>query len=241
VKSRRAYYDNKGMLRKLFALVCGFLLATHAALLAQSAEDFGIRTDAAGITIIGYAGASVNVRIPVTIRGVPVVALGKEAFRNNQLISVALPSGLMRIDDLALSGNKLTSVTIPQGVSAIGSMAFAVNALTSVTIPDSVTSLGDWAFFQNELTSVTLPHSITELKLQVFASNKLSTVTIPPNVVSIAENAFADNPLTRITIGSDVRLEKDSFDDAFITCYNSNSKKGGIYRRFRNGNWEFME
>ncbi|MDR1398992.1 MAG: leucine-rich repeat domain-containing protein [Treponema sp.] len=76
------------------------------------------------VTITGYHGDAQDVHIPDQINGLPVTAIGEEAFAE-------MP---------------LTSVTIPNSVTNIGYGAFANTRLTSVTIPNSVTNIGDSTF-----------------------------------------------------------------------------------------------
>jgi len=93
-----------------------------------------------------------NVRIPPQIQGMPVVAIGIDAFRGGGLTSVTIPNGVTHIGSGAFSScrnignNKLASVIIPDSVVYIGRWAFASNHLSSVVIPDSVTHIGDEAF-----------------------------------------------------------------------------------------------
>lgn len=87
-----------------------------------------------------------EVDIPSTIGGTNVTSIGTQAFYNNQLTSVTIPSSVTSIGNLAFSGNQLTSVTIPSSVTSIGSYAFEANAIREVTIPNSVTSIGERAF-----------------------------------------------------------------------------------------------
>ncbi len=62
---------------------------------------------------------------------------------------VAVPDGVIRIEDEAFCGNNdIVSVILPKGLKSIGTCAFALcYSLRSVIIPDSVVSIGDSAFF----------------------------------------------------------------------------------------------
>ncbi|WP_461246701.1 leucine-rich repeat domain-containing protein [Treponema sp. R6D11] len=69
-----------------------------------------------------------NVKLPNYVWGDPVISIGAEAFKNNHL----------------------SEVTIPSSVTYIGKEAFAYNGLTSVIIPNSVTYIGEGAFKQTD-------------------------------------------------------------------------------------------
>ena len=101
--------------------------------------------------IISYVGNKTTVRIPAKIKGMNVIAIGKNAFFFDYY-----------------EDNKLTYVTIPNSVTYIGDSAFSFNKLTSVVIPNSVTYIGNWAFFFNELTSVVIPNSVTYIGNSAF-------------------------------------------------------------------------
>jgi hypothetical protein len=74
------------------------------------------------VTITGYTGTAKEVVIPETVNGMPIVAIGNEAFR----------------------GKGLNSITIPNNVTTIGTNAFADNnQLTSITIGANVTLVAD--------------------------------------------------------------------------------------------------
>jgi hypothetical protein len=44
--------------------------------------------------------------------------------------------------------------------------------------------------------------------------------------------------LTSVTIGTNVSLQKDSFDNSFTKFYNSNKKKAGVYT-LNGKNWSY--
>src|SRR5262245_56848478 len=103
------------------------LVAVVGVLVAcQSQAQFTYTTNNGTITITGYTGTNGLVVIPDTIMGLPVTAIGEDAF---------------------LLSTNLTSVTIPNSVISIGGGAFAGTGLTEVTIPSSVTSIGRHTFF----------------------------------------------------------------------------------------------
>src|ERR1700733_3427653 len=85
-----------------------------------SIYTYSTNTDGSA-TIVAYAGPPWNVTIPNMISGLPVTAIGDNAFNNC---------------------TELTSVVIGNGVTSIGYETFAFCAgLTNITIPDSVTSI----------------------------------------------------------------------------------------------------
>ena len=130
------------------------LLTLPAVVQAQ----FTWTTNSGTITITGYTGAGGAVAIPTTITGLPVTAIGNNAFSYcTNLTSVTIPNSVTSIGDYAFYGcTSLISVTIGNSVTSIGDEAFAnCNSLTSVTIPNSVTSIGSAAFaFCPSLTAV---------------------------------------------------------------------------------------
>ena len=76
--------------------------------------------------ITGYKGSDTDIRIPETINGVKVAAIGNSAFSGcESLTSVVIPEGVTSIGDNAFSGCKsLANIVIPEGVTSIGYAAF---------------------------------------------------------------------------------------------------------------------
>jgi hypothetical protein len=151
-----------------------------------------------GLRITGYTGPRGDVRIPPTINGRSVVAIGDYAF------SLHRP-GMFEIPDYGL-----TSVTIPNSVISIGEGAFTGNReLVSVIIPNGVTTISKEAFRSCRLTSVTIPNSVTSIGEDAFLGSRLTTLTIPDSVTTIGRGAFYGSPLISVSVGngctSDIR------------------------------------
>ena len=139
--------------------------------------------------LVAYNGNENIVAIPYG-----VTSIGKEAFKDNPIKMVVIPSSVVAIDDLAFySCERLTDVIIPDSVTSIGNMAFdGCTGLTSITIPDSVTSIGNGAFGNcTGLTSITIPDSVTSIGNGAFIDcTGLTSITIPDSVTSIGYSAF---------------------------------------------------
>lgn len=193
----------------------------HAQYNPESDFYFEVTGNNDEVRITGFAGGSGEVNIPPHLKGLPVTAIGREAFagirewdrRDDEYVSVRLvrwltavsiPNGVRTIDSGAFEHNKLTSIVIPDSVVSIGNHAFAVNRLTSVVIPDGVTRIGNGAFASNQLTSLVIGNSVETIGSSAFANNLLTNVIIPDSVADIA-SAFTNNQLTNVTIGSSVR------------------------------------
>ena len=179
-----------------------YLPAQH--LLTIADVDFEASTG----TIKDFKGTAKDIIIPESFvvdgNTVEVSTIGKDAFRDKQLISVTIPNNATSIETHAFNNNKLTTVTIPNSVTTIGNHAFSFNKLTTVIIPNSVTTIGIFAFCTNELTSVTIGESVTTIGEEAFSNNKITSLDIPKNVTTIEGYAFYNNQLTSVTIPGSV-------------------------------------
>ena len=160
-------------------------------------DQFVCTTNNGTITITGYSGSGGAVSIPSTINGLPVIALGLEAFGSCRgLTSVTIPDGVTSLGSNAFNTcTSLASVTIPDSVTNIGDGAFSgCTSLTSVTIPGRLTSIGNGVFSGcASLTSIAIPTSVTSIGVYAFyICSSLTSVTIPSSVASIGLSAFGD-------------------------------------------------
>ena len=85
-----------------------------------SDAKFAYTVEGNAVTIIGYTGSDVKLSVPAEIDGLPVVVIGREAFKNSALEEVILPNTLKKIDWFAFYGStRLTRVEIPRSVTKI--------------------------------------------------------------------------------------------------------------------------
>ena len=116
---------------------------------ATASDEFDYTTNDGAITITGYACSGGLVVIPGRINGLPVTAIGANAFAFcTNLTIVAIPGSVTNIGSGAFEFcTGLAYVAILPGVASIGEEAFAgCYSLESVIIPASVTSIGNNAF-----------------------------------------------------------------------------------------------
>ena len=180
-------------------------------------------------TINGFTSGNFlpNLVIPAVRNGLPVTAIGDNAFSNlsnggNQLTSVVIPDSVTHIGETAFAGNNLTNVVIPNSVITIDFGAFVNNNLTSLTIGSSVTHIGaaafSGAFNSGNLNTVTIPGNVTHIGNSAFHSNNLTAVTIDNGVTAIGGGSFANNILTTVTIPNSVTyLGSSAFSNNNLT------------------------
>ncbi len=169
-------------------------------------EDLTWSIDGGEVTI---TGAATNVfgtlEIPSMIEGLPVTAVGDDAFEGGLWSGVTIPDGVVVVGDSAFRNcTNLASVTIPEGLTSIGNRAFeGCTSLASLTIPDGVTSIGSSAFEGcTSLTSLTIPDGVTSIGSSAFERcTSLTSLTIPEGLTSIGNGAFVFcSSLASITI-----------------------------------------
>jgi len=184
-------------------------------------------TENGEVIILGYKGSDMNVVIPSTIEGYPVVSIGDHAFYYSDVESVTLPHGLKYLEDYAFGWcHSLTDITLPETVVSIGEWAFYQSGLQSIEIPFTVESIGINAFgYCDELTSMTVAegnevyYSAGNCIIER-ASGRLvqgcSASVIPEGVTCIGALAFAyATRLYELVLPQSlVTIE----DEAFIGC-----------------------
>lgn len=154
-----------------------------------------------GVTITKYNGPYSSPGVPTKINGKDVIAIGNEAFRNNDTLSaVYLYSPLAAIGDYAFYDcDNLTKVSMPYTVTSIGERAFySCNKLNFTTLPSKLTKIGIYAFGYCEgLTEVTIPNSVTQLNYSAFyGCSGLTSVKFGTGLKTIGAYAFENTGLT---------------------------------------------
>ena len=167
----------------------------------ESEFDF----DASTGTITSYNGYATYLAIPETIGGVPVKAIGPEAFASHSYLAfLELPEGLEAIGDSAFYNcETLGRVKFPSTLKTIGSNAFYNAYKSSVLELTSVESIGDYAFyFAGIKGSLELPEGLKSIGAGAFEScgSLGSTLYLPASLETIGDNAFKGNLLLQYVI-----------------------------------------
>jgi len=137
------------------------LLVVYTVCAADSENDFRVTPIDGGrsVEITRYMGGKQTVNIPSRIGGKPVTSIGKEAFKDAELIRITIPGGVTKIGDNAFAGCLLTSVTIPRSVTEININAFPGRSLTSITIGPGVRIIRNPPPPSNTATNTPQPNS----------------------------------------------------------------------------------
>ena len=198
-----------------------------------------------GVIITKYIGFDESeIRIPQTICGKNVVALGEKAFyKADKIITVEIPDTVISIRDGCFdSCTRLENVVLPKNLKAIGSRAFSETAINTIILPDTVFYMGDSVFaktpihkvilpsslfvvpgyaFSNckQLTEVIISEGISEISFGAFSDCKaLKSVSMYSGLIEIGDGAFTRCPeLKEVNIPDSVeKIEEYAFDDKII-------------------------
>jgi uncharacterized repeat protein (TIGR02543 family) len=156
--------------------------------------------DGLGYIVESYLGNDVSVAIQSTYNGKAVTEIGEYLFYNNEsLLSVSLPSQLVRIGMAAFKNvTQLTAINMPDTLKYLDTDAFSgATSLSSINFSSSLEIIGNNAFdFCTSLASVNLPASIKEIRSRAFGScSSLVSVTINATTPPLRfANSFEGTP-----------------------------------------------
>ncbi len=131
-----------------------------------------------GIRIVKLHGRCAEVRIPETIEGLPVVAIGERAFATEEEVPVA---------EAAEEREAMASLVEGEGGAIAGGQA-----LRRVFLPDTIEDIGPYAFHGcTFLERVSLPASLKEISTRMFdGCGSLEQLTLPAGLRAIGDYAF---------------------------------------------------
>ena len=132
-----------------------------------------------------------------------VKTIGKYAFANCHLKSVAIPDSVTEIKESAFACClNLESVVFSKNVETIGSNAFEMCAsLKSVDLPKSIRSIGSYAFFRTGLKNIQLSEGLLKVGAGAFAGTLIKSIELPASIKDLTVNCFSDM-VEKITIPS---------------------------------------
>lgn len=172
------------------------------------------------ITILNYIGDSEKVVIPEKINGLPVTAIGENAFMGStfisqlRMMSQALNQRRPTVSPKLyeeLKNNRITSIVMPDTIVTIGDNAFAyTSSLNNIIIPDSVKTIGEKAFSHSGLTEIIIPDSVETIGNGAFENNYLTSITIPNSVKTMGASVFRENRITSIVFPDSIMAIEDS-------------------------------
>ncbi|MBC3887857.1 leucine-rich repeat protein [Acetobacterium paludosum] len=155
--------------------------------------NVNIGTDGNG-TITGMNGYASSIEIPAVIDGVPITAIGDNAFDETGLTDLTVPNTVTSIGQSAFANCKyLTTIGLPTGLASLSEKMFKnCTSLTTITLPASVKSIGANAFYNcQKLTGIVIPEGVTAIPEGTFDSCwALASVTLPSHLTTIDTNGF---------------------------------------------------
>lgn len=210
---------------KRLMLVAGLLailmLFAVGASAQQAEQGLLYSTGSGGVTITGYTSHVTELEVPSSIGGLPVTAIGNEAFSDSGLVRVVLPEGITSIGRGAFKNNlQLREISLPSSLRTIGESAFSsCSQLERIVIPDRVEEIPSSAFMRClNLKEVVFPRNLRTIGDYAFAVTGMTALELPYGLETVGTYAFYGNMgLTRVTLPNSIK-RMENF--AFFVCDN---------------------
>lgn len=172
--------------------------------IVESPAEWFVFDGAGTITAFNWQTGRENVVIPWEIGGVPVTAIGNNAFRASAVVSLIAPQTVTSIEGLVFYDcPSLASVSFPQAQTVGGSAFYGCDSLASVSLPQAQT-MGNSAFANcGSLASVSLPQVQTVGAYAFWFCDSLTSVSLP-QAQTVGDWAFEScDSLTSVYFDSD--------------------------------------
>ena len=180
---------------------------------------YSLNTDEKGYTVVGIGYCEdTDLVIPATYRGLPVTAIGSNAFESvRSFKSVSIPASVTTIGEKAFADCGVTSVTFATNsqLTTVDMYAFfSSSSLQNIALPDGVTTIGEAAFNGcNNITSISIPDSITTIENRALDFNS-SAFTVYNNAKYLGNSTnpylvlvkATDTSITTCNIHTDAKL-----------------------------------
>ncbi len=177
--------------------------------------------DAATGTITKYLADAVRVDVPAAIGGVPVKAIGPEAFAGVKVFAVYLPEGIETIGDSAFEKcHTLTVLSLPDSLKTIGAKAFSRTTLYNISWGSGLETIGEEAFSLSGLGGeVFFPASLKTIGREAFAQTNISDIYFGSAIESIGSRAFAKAAVSYILFDRFTlpEIAPDAFEESRAT------------------------
>lgn len=156
------------------------------------------------------------------------------------LTSIALPSTLQSIGNLALAGcTGITRITLPETLTTIGNYALSGSGIESVEIPAAVTTIGEGAFAHCYALAQATLNTTTVPAYAFLGDAALSSVTLGKQVEVIGKSAFNGcTALQALNVDTDNAI-KTIEAEAFIGADAQNIDLLALTQLSTIGNWAF--
>ena len=219
----------------LLSLTLTFVLTALAlpqAALASTPEGaFTFDSTTGTIKQYNEASGGKEVEIPSEIGGIPVTAIGDNAFKGRGITSVKIPNSVKNIGAFSFQDClDLGSMDLPDSLESIGWDAFkntkwyndqangvvyvgkwvvgykTTGGTVEITLAAGTKGIAAYAFDgKREISKITIPESVEFIGKKAIHNCSLTNITIPNSVKSIGESAFElCGNLRTVTIGSSV-------------------------------------
>ena len=213
---------------KLIALVSIIVVAIGATILGVylnsiekgnnfKLDDYTVRSEGNGVTIVSYDGDKTSVTIRGKLEGKKVVSISAGAFNNSQVtrIGFADDAADVKLAEKCFAGySKLETVNLPSNLEYVPNYCFnGCSGLKSVGLPSSLTYIGNYAFYgctslMKDVTAeedgyrwLDIPANVTEIcDYAFYQCGGLDGVRISEKLDTIGNNAFRESGIQRLAL-----------------------------------------
>lgn len=168
----------------------------HAVYEVESTKDFVFTLDSqsGSYSLTYYGGDAIDVVVPQSYLGLPVVSIGSYAFYNaKNMETVTVPESIATVADNAFSlSRSLKTVKGMTGVTSIGKEAFSEtpNLEQVEFVLEILASIGEGAFLNSGILSIVLPDHIPQVEQLFNGAKRLKEVHLPDSWDTIPAQTF---------------------------------------------------